>query len=319
MSFLFAIIFSLSYATSFALFSDVPETHENYDAIEYVRENGVVEGYEDGTYKAGNKINRAEFTTIVMRAISDELTGGNCFPDVTDQWFAAPVCSAKEKGLIGGYPDGSFKPGENINFVEAAKIVINAFDVPQVEGDDSVWYKGFVFSLENTNAIPNSIETFDQLLDRGTMAEITYRILAKITNKPSKTYNQLAGIVDTNSNENNNNDDNNPPPATGPGRYANYDDSVFQTAAADGDKIVLYFHADWCPFCRVLDKDINNNLDNIPSGTTILKVDYDSATDLRQKHKITLQHSFAQVDTSGETVQTWLGSNTLNELVAKIQ
>jgi len=88
--------------------------------------------------------------------------------------------------------------------------------------------------------------------------------------------------------------------------------------ALDG-KVILFFHASWCPTCRAADSDINKNLSEIPDGVHILKIDYDSNTALKQKYGVTYQHTFVQVDSSGNLIKKWTGSSTLAEIVANIK
>src|SRR6478672_4386857 len=56
-----------------------------------------------------------------------------------------------------------------------------------------------------------------------------------------------------------------------PGTYTEYQEGV--VASTDGVKL-LFFHAPWCPQCRMIDADIKER--GVPNGVTILKVDYDS-------------------------------------------
>jgi hypothetical protein len=87
------------------------------------------------------------------------------------------------------------------------------------------------------------------------------------------------------------------------GRYAEY------SAAAVADECytdtILFFHASWCPECRGFEEAIKGG--TVPDGAQILKVDYDSATDLRKKHEVTIQSTFVRVDSSGERVKLWSG------------
>ncbi|HLG25316.1 MAG TPA: S-layer homology domain-containing protein, partial [Candidatus Gracilibacteria bacterium] len=92
--------------------------------------------------------------------------------------------------IISGYPDGTFKPAQNINFAEASKIVVNAFGYETV--DDAVWYRPYVEKLAELNAIPESIDGFDHKVTRGEMVEMIYRLREKLTDKPSQTYAELA-------------------------------------------------------------------------------------------------------------------------------
>ena len=88
--------------------------------------------------------------------------------------------------------------------------------------------------------------------------------------------------------------------------------------AVDGD-VILFFRASWCPTCRALDADIRKNLGSIPKGVTILEVDYDSSSALRQKYGVTYQHTFVHVDAGGAPIKKWMGSPTLSALLSNIQ
>ena len=100
------------------------------------------------------------------------------------------------------------------------------------------------------------------------------------------------------------------------GTYSTY--SPDKLALANSGDVVLFFKASWCPTCRALDADIKKNLGDIPSDVTILEVDYDSATALKQKYGVTTQHTLVQVDASGNLVTKWSGGNTLTSLTEKI-
>ncbi len=145
---------------------------ENYqwrDSIDFLQAEEIVQGYEDGTYRPEQTINRAEFTKIVIESYFSpkdfEDFEGDCFTDVAStDWFSAYVCFAKEEEILKGYPDGSFGPGNPINQAEALKIIMNTDtdgDIPEVDGD---WYQKFLdeaeyigmlyFSPENPAAVP---------------------------------------------------------------------------------------------------------------------------------------------------------------------
>lgn len=182
-----------------AIFWDVWKTDPNLDAIEYLHGQGIVEGYANGSFEPDAEINRAEFVKIVTGAqFNASGTVDTCmnefpqsrFPDVrTSDWFAKYVCVAESKSIVGGYPDGTFRPGASISFVEASKILVRVF-VGDVESD-AVWYKPYVEKLAQFNAIPLSIQSFDQPITRGEMAEMIYRLKTGNTDKQSKAYGDI--------------------------------------------------------------------------------------------------------------------------------
>ena len=86
--------------------------------------------------------------------------------------------------------------------------------------------------------------------------------------------------------------------------------------AAKGAHVVLFFHAPWCPDCRATEQSLTTA--GMPDGLTVVKVDYDSMTDLKQKYGITQQHTFVAVDAAGMKQQIWTGTKTGAEILAKI-
>jgi hypothetical protein len=76
------------------------------------------------------------------------------------------------------------------------------------------------------------------------------------------------------------------------GRYADYVDGKNMEHAYK--KTILFFHASWCGDCQAFDKVLREG--PIPAGVQILKVDYDSRQDLRQKYGVTKQSTFVELD-----------------------
>lgn len=163
-----------------------------YPAIQWLYDQGVAEGVPDKTipgtrlFEPDRPVNRAEFTKLVLLAsgVRDPLP--SCvsapFPDVPkDAWFAPYICAAKERGIISGFPDGTFKPAINVNFANAAKILVKTLVVPTDPndaqfGEETVWYRPYTAALLRKGATAESIAAFDQSLTRGEMAEMLFRL-----------------------------------------------------------------------------------------------------------------------------------------------
>jgi len=90
-------------------------------------------------------------------------------------------------------------------------------------------------------------------------------------------------------------------------------------ALAESGKVLLFFHAAWCPICRILDAEAEANPDIIPENLTVLKVDYDSATALKKKYGVTVQHTFVQVDASGAAIAKWSDASTYAQVIARLK
>jgi thiol-disulfide isomerase/thioredoxin len=94
--------------------------------------------------------------------------------------------------------------------------------------------------------------------------------------------------------------------APAPGAYVTLADYENDPTAYSGTKVVYFFHAEWCPTCRATESAIDDT--GIPDGLTVVKVDYDTETGLRQEYGVTQQHTFVQVDDGGAELARWTGS-----------
>lgn len=102
------------------------------------------------------------------------------------------------------------------------------------------------------------------------------------------------------------------------GAYKDYSATTVNSEQAAGQKVVLFFHAPWCPFCRTADSAFQAQLDKIPDGVTVLKTDYDSQTELKQKYGVTYQHTFVQIDNQGNQIIKWSGGD-VDTLIANLR
>lgn len=174
-----ALTFSnVAFAQEIPVFPPFPDVGLDFvykDAIQDLKDEEVINGYDDGTFKPKNPINRAEFLKIVMEASGHEISGSHCYKDVNDEWFAPYVCAATLKGFVDGYEDGNFRPAQNINFAEASKIVANTLGLNVDEKYIDTWFEKYVVSIEEEEAIPNSVTRFDHEMNRGEMSYMVWR------------------------------------------------------------------------------------------------------------------------------------------------
>ena len=208
-----ATLFASSFGTAaFAVkkgdFNDIDWSHDNYRAVDYLHEKGVLEGYRDGSVKPDLEINRAEFLKIVMMAAGSkfhdyEEREKNFFPDVSyDDWYYPFVDRATELGYVKGYDDGYFRPEKKINFIEASKIIANVLDL-DVDGDiKGEWYEKYVKSLEEEKAIPRTVNSFTKDITRGEMSEIVWRVSEKPSGRKYLTYSLIEKSEEAAKNDN---------------------------------------------------------------------------------------------------------------------
>lgn len=111
------------------MFTDVAEDTWYKDTVNQAAALGIVNGYEDGTFKPESEITRAEFTAMLTRLTGVDLTGELPFEDVdTSHWGYDSIYSAYSAGYISGYDDNTFRPDIPITRAEAVKMINTAFD-----------------------------------------------------------------------------------------------------------------------------------------------------------------------------------------------
>jgi thiol-disulfide isomerase/thioredoxin len=94
--------------------------------------------------------------------------------------------------------------------------------------------------------------------------------------------------------------------------YAAYQQDPAKFAA--GGDVVLFFNASWCPTCQAASANFSSQA--VPNGLTVVSVDYDDNTALRQQYGVTVQHTFVQVDASGAQLAKWSGSTSFDQVAA---
>lgn len=203
-------ILTLSLATSLLLspiananmdkyFTDLEVDNPQYNHIQWLARSGIVKGYEDGSFRSGECVNRAEFLKMLYLTTQAELEASvtNPFPDVNeDAWYAKYVLSAYADGVISGYADGTFKPNRCVSKPEVLKMASEAYYSDE-EINVGLQVGGFPISVDNDDwffkyynfAFPKNLAVYDaeftinqpigtQGATRGDVAETLWRFQA---------------------------------------------------------------------------------------------------------------------------------------------
>jgi len=189
-------------------FPDVKKGNHNYTAIYYLANLGIINGYPNGTFKPNNPINRAEALKILTLAIPFQSFSGvekplnssaeiittkpKCpFPDLQkNSWYYPHICEAYNNGIITGYPDGTFKPEQTINRIEAIKIGVLQSGVNFMQTNyqlknyndtpENQWYTEFAKFAKSTSIYPEDTNNNlhpELTMNRGDFAGLVYRFL----------------------------------------------------------------------------------------------------------------------------------------------
>lgn len=110
-------------------FADVPSYEWYTKYIGHMEELGLMQGYEDGSFKPDRKISRAEFASIVARYLNLTKTQEVYFPDLaSNHWAIDDIKKVVAAGIMKGYDDGNFGPQNPVTRAEAATIINRALN-----------------------------------------------------------------------------------------------------------------------------------------------------------------------------------------------
>ncbi|HLG25555.1 MAG TPA: S-layer homology domain-containing protein, partial [Candidatus Gracilibacteria bacterium] len=232
---LFACVLAAACMATLAIasgFPDVDENHPNKTAIDYFLNEGIFTGYPDGSFQPDRVLNRAEQLKVFMLFSGAEPTATlykNCFPDVAEEWFARYVCFAKEQGVVEGYPDGTFRPAQEVNKVEALKMLgmLQEWETQQPEQNpfDDVpygeWFAPYVEFAKTHNLLEETGTIYGPALgiSRAGTAELMYRSLEVLESQ------QLNMTIESTE------------PAAGKAKVGSWYDAVFVLRDEAGDSV----------------------------------------------------------------------------------
>ena len=146
-------------AAAVTKFSDVSDSY-TATAVETLRLMGVLDGYGDGTFRPDTVLNRAQFCKMAVYAMdgSGELgrySTVTIFPDVKpSHWASAYINMAARKGIISGFADGKFKPGQTVTAGQAVTILMRGLGYKD-EDMGGVWPQSYMAEAQ-TNGLLKS-------------------------------------------------------------------------------------------------------------------------------------------------------------------
>ena len=106
-------------------FTDVAEGDWFHDAVQYVYDNGLMDGVGDGQFAPNATTNRAMVVTILYRLAGEPAVSGDVgFTDVADGlWYSNAVAWAAEKGIVNGISETEFSPAGDLTREQLATIL----------------------------------------------------------------------------------------------------------------------------------------------------------------------------------------------------
>lgn len=181
----FTLVNMVVMPVSAATFSDVTSGTEVYKAVNVLNKLGVINGYDDGTFKPDNNVTRAEFTAMLLRtrgmgAVGSTSLDNPPFPDVVTpdvSWAIGNIRTAHGMGIINGYDDGTFKPSNNVSYEEAIKMIVCALGYGEMGSEGAAWYSKYLNTAVQLKFIDGVKGAIGAPATRAMIAQMLYNCL----------------------------------------------------------------------------------------------------------------------------------------------
>jgi len=150
-------------------------------------------GYPDNTVRPQNNITREEVTAVFYRLLEANYknsikTTRNNFPDVeAGRWSSCPIGTLANGNIIVGYPDGTFRPGNNITRAEVAVIASKFDKLTPIKSDkfsdvSGHWAEEYIYSAAHKGWVtgyPDGTFKPDQYITRAEFATLVNNVLER--------------------------------------------------------------------------------------------------------------------------------------------
>ncbi|MBQ7901520.1 MAG: S-layer homology domain-containing protein [Clostridia bacterium] len=144
--------------------------------IKTLKEKGVINGFEDGTFRPDSTVTRAELVKMLTAILGVPGGSGNSFNDVTaGNWYYAPVYGAYNKGIVNGTSDELFSPNASVTRQDAAVMIFRAWALDA---------EGNVTFADSADIADYAVEAVAGLADKGIIngySDNTFRPRASLT------------------------------------------------------------------------------------------------------------------------------------------
>ncbi|MCM3756292.1 S-layer homology domain-containing protein [Sporosarcina aquimarina] len=120
-----SLVVAVQPAAAAASFPDVPKSNRFHDEVNYLVGKEIISGYSNGNFLPKKNVTRGEAAIMIGRMLGvDGAKRDTKFKDVLKNYGASGyIAAATDKGIIGGYPDGTFRPNEHISRGDMAIIL----------------------------------------------------------------------------------------------------------------------------------------------------------------------------------------------------
>lgn len=107
-------------------FADLGENQWYESAVRYAYTHDIMEGMSATKFSPNISLTRAQAVQVLYNLEGQPTVSGNAaFPDLVEEWYKPAIAWAEQTGVVDGYEDGTFRPGQPVNRMEFAQMLYN--------------------------------------------------------------------------------------------------------------------------------------------------------------------------------------------------
>ena len=150
---------------------------------------GVFTGDANGNFNAEENITRAEMAVVIGRLMGLTTNEANAnqyyasnFSDVAaGEWYTGWVNLVAGRGIISGFPDGTFRPNEKVTQAQAVTMIVKSLGWGVVVDQTGTWPANYITKAAELRLFKNAVDTNSELVTRGNVAIYCYNALTAKT------------------------------------------------------------------------------------------------------------------------------------------
>lgn len=171
-------------------FTDVDEDDKYFEAVAYLADQGIINGYEDGTFKPDKVVNRVEALKFILEGTKTKISSGTLpFKDTSKKdWYAKYLYTSFKKKIVEGYTDGTFKPAATVNTAEFYKMLFNGMKIdvnpnvieaPYEDVPVGAWFTPYISYAKELGVIDSTKKKAypSEGMTRGEVAYAIYKLM----------------------------------------------------------------------------------------------------------------------------------------------
>ena len=177
----------LAFSVQVLAFDDIGTSVALSESASELQTLGIINGYEDGTFRPDNEITRAEMAKIALNLLPEtvapgvtgiNVSGASLYTDIdTSYWADSVIGIMSTFNILNGYEDGTFRPTSPVTYQEALKVIVGMLNYGDEAINSGGYPNGYIAVAKKLGITENIEFNPSDNASRGDIAVMVYNSL----------------------------------------------------------------------------------------------------------------------------------------------